>query len=316
MHTKSVDTLLSYIRNPTFTVSFVRLLLLLIGLILAETAFSQEIRARVTVNTAQVQNPSLDYLDQLAPLIEGYINDFNWTEHTFEEHERIRMTIQIALLSESNGVFDANVVITAERPIYNTLQHTPLLIINDTQWRFTFNRNQTITHDPFQFNDIASLLDFYVYLVLGMDFDTFSELGGTPFLRQAQNVLEIAAGMGATGWTTGSGTRRNRHFLINGILNANHESFRKALYQYHRHGLDIFTRQPERARSNIFAALELIQESRRQTTDDYVFEVFFGAKSRELTAIFIDAESSQRLDAYLLLSAMDPGRLSEYDRLQ
>ena len=296
--------------------SFVRIFIFILLLSVAETVLSQEIRVRVTVNAAQVQNPSLDYLDQLAPLIEGYINDFNWTEHTFEEHERIRMNMQIALLSESNGVFDANVVITAERPIYNTLQLTPTLIINDSQWRFTFNRNQTITHDPFQFNDIASMLDFYVFLVLGMDFDTFSELGGTPFFRQAQNVLEIAAGVGALGWSTGTGTRRNRHFLINGLVNPNHESYRKALYQYHRHGLDIFTRSPERARTNIFAALELMQESRRQTTDDYAFEVFFGAKSREITSIFIDAEASQRLDAYVLLSNMDPGRLSEYDRLQ
>ena len=120
----------------------VRLLLLLLYLGAFQSALAQEIRARVTVNSSQVQNASLDYLDQLAPLVEEYINDYNWTEFTFEEHERIRMNMQIALVSESNGSFEANVVITAERPIYNTMQQTSLLIINDSQWRFTFNRGQ------------------------------------------------------------------------------------------------------------------------------------------------------------------------------
>jgi len=306
----------SFIKKITFIVKSVRLLLLLLYLGAFQSALAQEIRARVTVNSSQVQNASLDYLDQLAPLVEEYINDYNWTEFTFEEHERIRMNMQIALVSESNGSFEANVVITAERPIYNTMQQTSLLIINDSQWRFTFNRGQTITHDPFQYNDLASFLDFYVFIVLGMDFDTFSELGGTPFYRQAQNILEIAAGVGALGWTTGTGTRRNRHYLITGLTDPAQEGLRKAIYQYHRRGLDIFTLNPDQARQNIFASLEMIQEARRITTDDYAFEVFFGAKSRELTSIFLDDEASRRLDAYLLLSNLDPSRLSEYDRLQ
>ncbi|MCH8496202.1 MAG: DUF4835 family protein [Balneolales bacterium] len=295
---------------------FIHVLLFLLTLSVAESASAQEIRARVTLNSSQIQNASIDYLDDLIPLIEGYINNHNWTEHTFEENERIGMNIQIALLSENNNTFEANLVITVERPIYNTLQLTPLILLNDGAWRFTYNRNQSITHDAFQFNDIASMFDYYVYLVLGLDFDTFSELGGTPFYRQAQNVLEIAQSSGAYGWTTGSGTRRNRHFLVNGLLSSSHEPFRKALYRYHRHGLDIFTRAPERARENIFGALELIQESRRQTTDDYVFELFFGTKSREITSVFIDAEAAQRLDAYILLTNLDSGRISEYDRLQ
>jgi hypothetical protein len=297
-------------------VRFVTVILFLLSLGFFSEAYSQEIQARVTLNKSQIQNPSLDYLDDLVPLIENYINNLTWTEHTYQEHERIRMNIQIALVAESNNVFDANIVVTAERPIYNTLQLTPLLIINDTAWRFTYNRNQNITRDLFQFNDIASMIDFYVYLVLGFDYDTFSELGGSTFFRQAQNILEVAQSAGATGWTIGTGTRRNRHYLINGLNSVSHEPFRKALYRYHRHGLDLFTQNSDRARANIFGALEMIRESKRQTTDDFAFEIFFGSKSRELTAVFIDAEPARRLDAYMLLSDLDPSRLSEYDRLQ
>lgn len=277
---------------------------------------SQEITARVTLNKSQITNASLDYLDDLVPLIETYLNTNKWTEHEFLEHERIRMNIQIVLNNETNNNFDASLIITTERPIYNALQVTPLTIISDNAWRFNYTRNRTITRDLFQFDDIASVLDFYTYFILGMDYDSFGDLEGTPFFRQAQSILDIAQSTGAPGWTSGTGTRRNRYFLITGILSASHEGLRKASYRYHRHGLDIYARSPEPARRNIYEALQLIQESRRQTTDDYLFELFFGAKFREITSIFLDAESAQRLEAYLLLSQLDSSRLTEYERLQ
>jgi hypothetical protein len=282
----------------------------------AKPLFSQEITARVTLNKSQITNASLDYLDDLVPLIESYINTNKWTEHEYLEHERIRMNIQIVLNAESNNNFDASLIITTERPIYNTLQLTPITIISDNAWRFNYARNRTITRDLFQFDDIASILDFYTYFILGMDYDTFSDLGGTPFFRQAQNILDIAQSTGAPGWTSGTGTRRNRYYLITGIVSPSHEGLRKSSYRYHRHGLDTFTRNPESSRRNIFEALQGIQESKRQTTDDYLFDLFFGAKFREITAIFLDAESAQRLEAYILLSQLDSSRLTEYERLQ
>lgn len=294
------------------------LVLIVLSAILAtpQVASAQEFNARVTLNKSQIQNVSLDYLDDLVPLIENYINNHNWTELRFEEHERIRMNIQIILSSESNNNFEATFIVTSERPIYNTLQLTQMLVISDNAWRFNYTRNRNINHDLFQFDDIASILDFYAYFILGYDADTFSEMGGTEYFRRAQGVLEVAQATGALGWSTGTGSRRNRHYLINGILNPSHDEYRKGVYLYYRHGLDLFTNNPENARNNISESLQLIRESRRATTDDYLFELFFSSKHRELTSIFIDAEVSQRLDAYLLLTEMDNGRISEYQRLQ
>ncbi len=283
---------------------------------LSLSAVAQEFNARVSLNKSQIQNASLDYLDDLVPLIENYINNFNWTELTFEENERIRLNMQIILTSETNANFDATLVITVERPIYNTLTTSPLVVFSDNNWRFNFNRNRSLTHDVFQFDDIASMIDFYMYLILGYDFDSFSELGGTEYLRRAQNILEIAQSAGAFGWTSGTGTRRNRYFLISTLINPASENYRKAIYQYHRRGLDIFTQNPDAARTNVASALRLIQEARRQTTEDYLFDIFFSTKSREITSIFIDSEASQRLDIYLLLTELDASRMSEYERLQ
>lgn len=308
---------IEFLTNIVFISSVKKVILLFTALIFASSSLSaQEFNARVSLNKSQIQNSSLDFLDEIVPLIEGYINDHTWTDLRFEENERIRMNIQIILAQESNNNFDASIIVTAERPIYNTLQTTQLMVVSDNAWRFNFNRGRTLIHDLYQFDDIASMLDYYAYIVLGWDADSFSELGGTDFYRQAQQVLDVAQSTGATGWTSGTGSRRNRYYLINGLVSGPSEPFRRAVYRYHRQGLDTFTMDPRSSRASIMQALELIQESRRQTTDDYLFDIFFSSKSRELTSVFLDADATQRLNAYMILSELDSSRLTEYERLQ
>jgi hypothetical protein len=281
-----------------------------------KSAYAQEFVANVTLNKSQITNTSLDYLDDLVPLIENYINNHNWTDHRFEDHERIRMNIQIILGTESNANFDATIIVTSERPIYNTLQLTQLVVISDNAWRFNYARNRNINHDLLQYDDIASMIDFYAYFLLGLDFDSFSEMGGTEYYRRAQGVLDVAQSTGALGWSTGTGSRRNRFYLISGVLSSSHDDYRRGMYRYYRHGLDLFTQNPEAARNNIVEAIQLIRDSRRQTTEEYLFDLFFGANARDLTSMFLEAEASQRLEMYLILTEIDSGRISEYERLQ
>ncbi|MCH8567181.1 MAG: DUF4835 family protein [Balneolales bacterium] len=292
------------------------LLTILIVLICTE-GYAQEIKARVDVNTSQISTSDYDYLNSLKPLIEDYINDTRWTDDTFLEDERIEVNIQIALMNvDSNANFDANIIIQSSRPIYNTIARTPILLINDTNWRFNFSRNRNIIRDDQQFDDLASVIDFYMYIVLAYDYDSFSELGGSPFLRRADNILNVAQSSGGgTGWSS-MGTRRSRHGLITQLNNPNYEGVRIANYKYHRLGLDQFTLDPDRARQNILSAFELLRDTRRQTTERYLFDLMFAVKNREFTAAFMDAELNTRLEAYNLLVDMDNSHISEYEKLQ
>ena len=280
-------------------------------------AAAQEIHARVELNTSQISSTDFDYLHELRTLIEEYVNVTRWTDDTFLEDERIEVNIRITLTNvDSNANFDANLIIQSSRPIYNTLAKTPLVLINDNAWRFNFTRNRNIIRDDMQYDDIASVIDFYMFIVLAYDYDSFSELGGSPFLRRAENIVNVAQSTaGAAGWTS-IGSRRNRHGLITQLNNPNYEGFRRALYKYHRLGLDQFTLNPERARQNIMEALNLLQETRRQTTERYLFDLLFSAKNREFTAAFMDAELSTRLEAFNLLADLDPSHISEYEKLQ
>lgn len=292
-------------------------ILLAIAVFLAAAPVSaQEFSAKVTLNRSQITNTSLDYLDELVPLFENYINQRKWTEFTFQEHERLRMNLQVILQSESNNNFEAILIISSERPIYNTLQLTPLLAVNDESWRFVFNRNQNIIHDPQVFHDIGSVLDFYSYFLMALDLDSFSELGGSEFFRKAQGIVDVAQGSGSLAWQAGGSSRRNRFYLINGFTGTGAEGLRKAIYRYHRHGLDLFTQDPEQARANILEALTLIRDAKRATTETYAFDLFFDTKYREITAVFLDAEPNERLQAYNLLLEIDPSHIGEYDKLQ
>ena len=276
---------------------------------------AQEINADVTVDRSQISSTSLSYLDNLPQQIEEYINQFEWTNANFNENERIKMSLQINLLSVEDYNFEAQIIVRSQRPIYNTTRNTVIFLFNDEEWNFEYTPNRTFLHDELQFDPLTSLLDFYVYTVLGYDSDTFEELGGTEYYQRAQNIVSLAQTTSAIGWSRSS-NQRNRAQLLSNLLQTNFEPFRRALYQYHRQGTDQFLNNPKQARNQILSALGKIQQAQRQTSSDLLFDTFFNAKYREITSIFKDAEPQIRLEAYNLLSNIDQGHLSEYQKLQ
>lgn len=280
-------------------------------------AYAQEINASVNINDSKISSSSTDHISDLTEQIEEYINRYDWTDDSFQEFERIQCNITITLQSvDDNYNFDANIVLSIKRPIYNTLQQTPILVISDNNWSFQYPPNSTFTHDKMQYDGIASLLDFYSYVILGLDYDTFSELGGTPHYQEARNILEIARTANASGWSKNSGSGRNRYRLINALTSTSYQDYRKGLYQYHRLGLDQFLESPKDARQEILNALENIREARRSTTRNYLFDILFSSKYKEMVSIFIDAEVDTRLEAYDLLTETDQSHSSEYEKLQ
>lgn len=293
------------------------LFLFVLCLLLHWKAAGQEIRANVTVDRSQVNNTSLSFLDNLSKEIETYLNEYSWTDTNFRAEERVRVDIQITLLSaDDNFNFESQVIFRSRRPIYNTTRETVLFFYNEENWSFTYTPNRTLIHDQLQFDAFTSFLDFYAYLMLGYDFDSFNELGGTPYFVQAQNIVSQAQSAPSGGWDRSGVNRRNRAQLVADLLNQNYEGLRLAIYQYHRQGLDRFVEHPEEARQQILEALTKIQEAKRTTSSNFLFDTFFNTKYRELSAIFEDAAPEVRLEAFQLLSDIDQSHLSEYRKLQ
>ncbi len=293
-------------------------ILLLCSCLLADQTSAQELNAQVTVDRSRINNTSLNYLDNFKSELESYINEYDWTDADFAPHERIGVDIQITLMSADDSYnFEANIVIRSRRPIFNTLQQTPVFIFNDEDWTFSYTPNRGFIHDELQFDALTSLIDFYAYIIIGYDSDTFSELGGTPYFSEAQNIVSLAqiSSSSSSGWSLSS-NRRNRAQLTRDLLSPSYSDLRRAVYLYHRLGLDQFLAEPDQARDQILEALDRVRQARQTSSNNLLFDIFFNAKYRELVSIFEDAPTPVRLNAYKTLSDLDTGHLSAYDQLR
>lgn len=289
--------------------------LIYILLVMPVSASAQQVfDVSVDLNTSQISTTDHEYIYDLEQMIREYLENHRWTEDRFQDMERINVNIQVVINSVEDRTFNATLLVSTERPIFNTLQVTPVLVLTDSNWSFEFGSSTNLLHDTYQYDPIASVLDFYANIILGFDYDTFSELGGQDYFRTARQVSDLGESSGS-GWTAG-GSRRSRSDLVAQMLNPNYEDFRRALYRYHRHGLDLFTQSPDESRDNILEAFELIRQSQRRTSARHVFELLFAAKHREFRAIFMDADTERRLEAYNMLTTIDDSRISEYERLQ
>lgn len=274
---------------------------------------AQELQCRVSVDYQQLAGSDYAFLFELGELAEEYLNERRWTRDRFLEHERIRCSINL-IIQEAVTLtrFSARVVVTSQRPIYGTTQSTPVLRINDTAWEFSFAQGDPLVFDPDRFDDLASVLDFYAYLILGYDYDTFSERGGTPYFERARRIAELGQRRGGPGWSA-AGTQRSRTELITQLLDARMRPLRQAAFDYHLKGLDRFVTETEEARAQTLAVLENLEALSNSVARQYALDHFFDTKAQEITALFEGSPLSA--EAYALLSQADPSNLSEYERL-
>ncbi len=290
------------------------MLFMLVGLY--QPANAQELNCSVSVNDRQISGSSYDYVQELANTIEQYLNENRWTNDRYLDHEKINCTLQIVLTDvDGNANFTAEAVWSASRPIYNTNRQTTLFIISDGNWQFDYARNRNLIYDDLQYDDLTSFIDFYALIILGYDYDGFAELGGSTFFNRALDVMELAQNTGAAGWGRSIGAQRNRYGLISDLTNPSYRELREAFYRYHRLGLDQFTNNPEEAREQLLEALDQIRNAKRVTGNNYLFDIFFGAKNREIVAMLQGGSPAIRTSAFNILSDADPANTSEYRRL-
>lgn len=281
-------------------------------------ANAQEFDCQVSVNDEQLEGNSFGYVvNSLKTNLESYINEYRWTEIEFLEQEKIKCQINIILLNgDQDFNFTAETIIQLRRPIYNTSAETTTLIISDGSWQFNFPEGKSLIHDDLEFEPLTGFIDFYLYLLLGYDFDTFSEYGGTEWLQKSQDVVDLAQNSTTIGWARNTNNGRNRFVLISDLLNNNYEVIRIANYKYHRIVLDGFVSNPNRSRIDLLSLLEEIRDAKRRSTNNYLFDLFFRSKSKEITSILIDAEPDLKFQAYTVLRETDSANLSEYEILQ
>ncbi len=288
------------------------LLFLLAGPGTFPEALAREFQCTVRVNYRQLEGSGFEFLNDLAGLVEDYMNKNNWTDDRFELMELIECSMQIVFLeSYTQTTFRAQLVLTSTRPIYGTTAKTTVLQINDNEWEFSFAQGTPLVFETERYNALTSMLDYYAYIMLGYDYDTFSELGGEEHFQKARRIMQTATTANGAGWSSLDLTSRPR--LVDQMTGPRFKPLREAYFKYHFFGLDHFTRNTDAARDAILEVLATMQDLYNDLSRQYTFDIFFSTKYQELVSAFEQSDASAQ--AYNLLAEVDPSHLSTYDRL-
>ena len=296
----------------------IRYLAIIACLFIGKWTFAQELNVTVSVNTPQLQTVDPKVFQTLEASLKDFLSSQKWTEHTFDPEERINVNVQLTINKENSPTnFDGELTMLATRPVYGSNYETPILNYRDKNIRFDYEQFQPIEYSITTFNDnLSSLFSFYVYILLGMDYDSFSPFGGQEYLQTAQNILNnIPSGVANEnkGWRALDGNR-NRYWIIENLINPGLRSFRKAMYDYHRHGLDVLHTDPVAARASIVKALDDITAANKKYPNSQIVQMFVNSKAEELINIFRSATSPEKQKVVAALGKFDPSKKARYER--
>ncbi|MFT7030740.1 MAG: hypothetical protein ACJA2C_002139 [Marinoscillum sp.] len=293
--------------------------LLIILIFFSSLAFSQELSCRVVINPDQIQTTERAIFTDMETAFSQFLNNRKWTDDEFSAEERINCNVILTLdPNESNptsGKWGASVQILSSRPVYNTSYESVVFNFADRDWQFDYLQSQ-----PLQFNEnsftsnITSLLAYYAYTIIGLDYDSYSELGGTKYFQIANQIVSNAQNSNYSGWSQFNSVR-NRYWLSENLMGANFEPLRKAYYSYHIKGMDTFIETPEEARESILVGLKGVEMANKSRPRSILTISFIDAKADELTQIFKEATPNQKKQAYDILAKLDPSKMDTFKKI-
>ena len=284
-------------------------------------AISQELNCNISVSTSQLQGTNKQVFVTLQKALADFMNNTVWTNNVFEINERIECNLLFNITAEvSTGSYEGTLNIQARRPVYSSSYNTVMFNYIDNDIAFDY-----LEFDPLEFSEnthisnLTSLLAYYAYIIIGLDYDSFSNDGGTPFFQKAEKIVNNAQSSGKVGWRAAdSRGRTNRYWLINNILDQDYKPLRGFNYQYHRLGLDMMDKSVEGARMTIKDSLIELEKFHSSKPDPFMhyFQVVLDAKSNEIVQIFSAASSEDKRRIINIMTKIDPANINKYDALK
>ena len=224
----------------------------------SNTSNAQELQATININHSQIQGTDNTVFDNLRNTLSQFINERKWTNLQFQKNERIPCSFNITVTKydRATNMFTCKAIIQANRPVYNSAYSTTLYNNTDNDFNFEFTEfNQLEFNDESVDNQLTALCAYYAYLIIGMDIDSFSPMGGEDVLQRCMNVANNSQNLNYTGWKSFDDSK-NRYAIINDYIDEGMKPFRQLQYDYYRNGMDEMAQNPEKGRVNISAAIE------------------------------------------------------------
>ncbi|MBO0593871.1 DUF4835 family protein [Cellulophaga sp. E16_2] len=263
-------------------------LFVLIVLLLPMYGGAQELNAVVTVNSDQVGQTNQQVFKTLERSLNDFVNKTKWTNRTYKEIERLNARMFITVTEYQNNKFSASIQLQSSRPVFNTSYDSPTFNYKDNQLNFEYTEFQPLVFNENVYtSNLVSVVAYYVYIMLGIDADTFELEGGTDFYRKAQNIVTQAQGSSAAGWSQDA-SERTRFELADNLLSNTFKEYRVAMYNYHRKGLDILADNNSTGKQVISGTMRLLETLVKRRPNAFLIQTFFDAKSEEIKNVFSD----------------------------
>lgn len=298
---------------------------LIIVILLAQVVHGQELQARFTVNADKVSTQvDKKTFRTLQTALTNFINNRKWTGDNYQPQEKIKCNFLLTIDQDmGQNVYKATLTVQAARPVFNTSYESPIINFQDQDIVFKylefqpieFNENRVQGSDAMAAN-LTAVLAYYVNIILGMDYDSFSPRGGDPYFQKALYIVNNAPEAAQiTGWKAFDGLR-NRYKLVEGLTDNRFNLVHDAIYAYYRAGLDQFYDNDQNGRAGILNALNFLNSVNTENPGAMVIQFFFQGKSNELVRAFTKGDQKQKVQAREILSRLDITNINAYKELR
>lgn len=277
----------------------------------------QELNCRVSINSSQVQGTNTQVFTTLENALMEFINETEWTTAHYSYAERISCNFSVVVKEYSDdGTFNCELTVQSTRPAFNSSYNSAVLNFKDENFAFNY-----IEYDPLEFredlidNNLTAVIAYYCYLIIGLDMDTFSPMGGTDVLQKAVDIVNAAQSLSETGWKAFEDSR-NRYAIIFDYIDEGMKPLRQFMYDYHRVGLDEMAQNAERGRASIAASLNLLQEAKSNRPMSSVPDIIVATKKEELLNVFSKSPQKERETVYDCLMKLSPADVNDWDKIK
>lgn len=286
------------------------------SLLAANGLAAQELKCDVRVNANQIEGTDKTIFQNLQTALYEFLNNTKFTEINFRQTEKIECSILLNITQREGETFTAEISVASNRPIYKTNYNSPIINYIDRKFLFEYMDGQPIDFNPNTYiSNLTSTIGFYVYVILGLDFDTFSPNGGDPFYAVAERIADAAPQeLGADNGWSASG-RQNRHTIISDLNNASYQPLRQFMYEYHRLGLDVMSENPDSGREAILNTLGYLQAVYERNSMCYILQLIVEAKRDEIVQVFSQGSQKEKTAAANIMKTIDPSQSSRYDAI-
>lgn len=292
-----------------------RSLFLIVLLTISGYSFSQELNCEIVVNAQQTGNENLPVFKTLEKQLKEFINNTKWTNKEFTPQEHINCSMVINISAYNNDSFVASLQVQSSRPVFNSSYITPVYNYNDNDFSFKYVEFQDLIFNKNQFtSNLVSVLTFHIYMILGLDADSFALNGGDGYYNQAEVILNYSRPENFKGWNLADG-RQTRYILISNIISPTYKEYRSSLYSYHIEGLDKMHENPKLAKEKIANSFNQLKLMNSRRPNSFLLRTFFDAKSDEIEQIFTDGPSINITETIETLTKIAPMHSSKWQNI-